>query len=271
MQIDLSFFSEPPELEQKATLEVAALAPLSMVSAQPGSYFRSELAPTVEMVYGLLENALGWHFEDKTRKTIFKALQKAAKKKHGKKEAYRNSEWLKSKPTASGSGYFSLLQYHLSLSLERADEQPMTYDDLWSMHLRTQGDSFVGGSRSYDNSLENLISISRKKLKGEDGKELPPAITFGDKKDFVTLSLQELRQLTEGKVKTTSLKPYFPHYYVSPKVRGYVVPTGRYFFRAECTKQLARLLEKALTNPSAPLYLGSNDGWVDVKWTNHES
>jgi CRISPR-associated protein Cas5 len=269
--MDLSFFTEPPELEQKAILKVAALAPLSMVSAQPGSYFRSELAPTLDMIYGMLENALGWHFEEKTRRTLFKALQKVAKKKHGKKENYRNSDWLKGKSNHSGSGYFSFLQYHLSLFLERADEQPMTYDDLWSMHLRTQGDSFVGGSRNYDNSLENLISISRKRLRAEDGKELQPAITFGDKKDFVTLSLQKLRKLTEGKIKTTSLKPHFPHYYVSPKVRGYVVPKQHYFFRAECTKQLSQLLEKAIGNPSAPLYLGSNDGWVDVKWTNHES
>ncbi|WP_282783949.1 hypothetical protein [Phaeodactylibacter xiamenensis] len=271
MQIDLSFFTEPPELEQNATLKIAALAPLSMVSAQPGSYFRSELVPTIDMVYGMLENALGWHFEDKTRKTIFKALHKAAKKKHGKQKEYKNSDWLMGKPKTSDSGYFSFLQYHLSLALEKADEQPMTYDDLWSMHLRTQGDSFVGGSRSYDNSLEGMISISRKKLRGEDGKELQPAITFGDKKDFVTLSLQELRQLTEGNVKTTSLKPHFPQYYVSPKVRGYIVPNQCYIFRVKCTKHLAQLLEEALTTPSAPLYLGSNDGWVDIKWTNHES
>ena len=270
MQIDLSFFTDPPELEQNATLKVAALAPLSMVSAQPGSYFRSEITPSVEMVYGLLENALGWHFEDKTRRTIFKALQKAAKKEHGKKDQYKNSEWLKGKPIGSGSGYFSFLQYHLSINMHEVEQQPLTYDDLWSMHLRTQGDSFVGGSRSYDNSLEQLISLSRKKLKGEDGKELSPAIAFGDKKDFVTLSLEELKQITEGKVKTTSLKPYFPHYYVSPKTRGYVVPKEQYTFSATCTKKLSNLLNEAIGTPSAPLYLGSNDGWVDVKWINHE-
>lgn len=270
MQIDLSFFTEPPALEQKAVLEIAALAPLSMVSAQPGSYFRSEITPTVDMVYGLLENALGWHFEDKTRKTIFKALHKAAKKKYGKNELYKNSDWLKGKPVNSGSGYFSFLQYHLSLDLESADEEPMTYDDLWSMHLRTQGDSFIGGSRSYDNSLEGLISLSRKKPIDKDGKELSPVVAFGDKKDFVTLTLKELKQITEGKIKTTSLKPYFPHYYVSPKVRGYVIPQKRYSFSAICTKELGILINQAIETPTSPLYLGSNDGWVDVKWINHE-
>lgn len=270
MQIDLSFFTEPPVLEQKAVLEIAALAPLSMVSEQPGSYFRSEIIPTVDMVYGLLENALGWHFEDKTRRTIFNALHKAAKKKHGQNELYKNSDWLIGKPINSGSGYFSFLQYHLSFEVESADDQPMTYDDLWSMHLRTQGDSFVGGSRSYDNRLEHLISLSRKKLKDEDGKDLPPTIAFGDKKDFVTLTLKELKQITEGKIKTTSLKPYFPHYYVSPKVRGYVVPRKLYRFSAICTKKLGILINQAIETLSSPLYLGSNDGWVDVKWINHE-
>lgn len=270
MHIDLSFFTEPPELEQRLTLEIAALAPLSMVSAQPGSYFRSEISPTVDMIHGLLENALGWHFEDKTRRLIFKALQKAAKKKHSKNKSYKNSDWLIGKPMESGSGYFSLLQYHLSLEEVKVDMQPLSYDDLWSMHLRTKGDSFIGGSRSYDNSLEGLISLSRKKLRGEDDKDLPPAITFGDKKGFVNLSLKELQQITEGKIKTTSLKPYFPHYYVSPKVRGYVIPKYNYVYKATCSRKLANLIAHAIKYPEGPLYLGSNDGWVDIKLIDHE-
>ena len=230
----------------------------------------SEITPTVDMVYGLLENALGWHFGDKTRKTIFKALHKAAKKKHGKNELYKNSDWLKGKPAISGSGYYSFLQYHLSLELKSADEEPMTYDDFWSMNLRTEKNQFVGGSRNYDISLEQIISISRKKIKRKDGRKPEPAIQFGDKGEFITISIEELKKMKKGKYKLKNLKPFFPHYYVSPKVRGYVVPKKQYRFSAICSKELGILINQAIETPSSPLYLGSNDGWVDVKWINHE-
>jgi hypothetical protein len=270
MHTDLSFFTEPPALEKKAVLEIVPLAPLSMVSAQPGSYFRSEITPTVDMVYGLLENALGWHFEDKTRKTIYKALLKTAKKKHGNNDLFKGSEWLKGKSVNSGSGFFSFLQYHLSLELESADENPMTYDDLWSTHFRTEKIQFVGGSRNYDPSLEDVISISRKKIKGKDGKKSASAIQFGDRGEFKTISIEELKRVKAGKYKLKTLKPLFPHYYVSPKSRGYVVPKVKYTFTAKCSKELGVILAEAILNPCAPLYIGSNDGWVDTKWVNHE-
>ena len=84
MQIDLSFYLEPPELIQRGKLTICVLAPLSMVSQQPGSYFRSELSPTKDMLYGLVENAAGWHFHEDQRKVIIKGLVKAVKKKFGK-------------------------------------------------------------------------------------------------------------------------------------------------------------------------------------------
>ena len=57
--MDLSFFLEPPEFSVTAVLTVEALAPLSMSAAQPGTYYRSQRAPTNAMLYGLLENAMG--------------------------------------------------------------------------------------------------------------------------------------------------------------------------------------------------------------------
>ncbi len=270
MKLDLSFFLEPPEMTQQATLEITALAPLSMVSSQPGTYFRSEVTPTNHMILGLIENALGWHFEDSLRRDLFKSLQKKAQKKHRKNPDYAQSAWLQAKPESSGSGYFSLLQFHLKMEPLAVDQHPMAYDDLWSMQLRTMGDSFIGGSRNYDGRLDDLITLSRKKVASEKGDKPTPSVVFGDKKDFATFTLEELLQLVEGKVKTTSLKPFFPHYYSSPKNRGYVVPNSAYQFSISCTAEVSKLIKTALDQPSAPLYLGSNDGWVELKWKDHE-
>ncbi|MCB0593654.1 MAG: hypothetical protein H6557_22835 [Lewinellaceae bacterium] len=272
MNLDLSFFTEPPERNHRASLEIIALAPLSMVSSQPGSYFRSEITPTTYMLLGLLENALGWHFDDKLRRTLFKVLQKHAKKKYGKHPDYANSDWLTAKPNESGSGFFSLLDFHLAITEVEVDQQPLTYDDLWSMQLRSKGENFIGGSRNYDRQLEGLINLSKQEDKSKPKKKNkhPYFISFGDKSEYKSFSLEKLLELKEGKVKTTSLKPYFPHYYSSPKTRGYIIPKYNYKYRLNCTSSLARLLELALSDPAAPLYLGSNDGWVEVKWINHE-
>jgi len=279
-KIDLSFFLEPPELTAKAELEITALAPLSMVSSQPGSYFRSELAPTDYMLFGMLENALGWHFsyhpKDKVRQNIIKGLAKQAKKVNKKNVAYKDHPWLSGKAMESRCGFHSLLQYHLSMELKQMPqpEEIMTYDDLWSMGLRDDGINFRGGSRHYDARLEDLINLSKtedpSKPINKKTKKHAPYISFGDRAEYKTFSLQELLALKDGKIKTTSLKPYFPMYYSSPRKRGYVVPKQAYTYEVRCTTTIANLLATAINEPAAPLYLGSNDGWVDAKWNAYD-
>lgn len=271
-KIDLGFYLEPPDLTIEAEVTIQALAPLSMISSQPGSYYRSELAPTNAMLYGMLENALGWHFfdsqKDKFRNTLFKELVKRAKSLHGKKDAYKGHPWLETKQSESGSGFKSLLQHHVKFEMKELPEV-LTYDDLWSTSFRTESDSFIGGSRNYDSNLEHLINLSKSeddsRPANNKGKH-PPFISFGDRKEYQTFTLEELLRLREGKVKTKSMKPHFPMYYSSPKKRGYIIPKAPFVFSISCTKTICDLLEKAIEEPYAPLYLGSNDGWVDVKW-----
>lgn len=277
-KLDLSFFLEPPEQTTLAELTIDALAPLSMVSSQPGSYFRSELAPTDFMLYGMLENALGWHFsynpKDKVRQKIIKGLAKQAKKSNKKNAAYKDHPWLSGKADESRCGFQSLLQYHLSIELISQVDDFMTYDDLWSMALRDSGENFSGGSRHYDFRLENLMNLSKaqdpSKPLNSKTKKHAPYISFGDRKGFVRYTLKELLALKEGKVNTTSLKPNFPMYYSSPKKRGYIVPEQPYTYEVKCTPNLADLLARAINEPAAPLYLGSNDGWVDAKWKAYD-
>lgn len=275
---DFSFFLEPPDLKTKAKMEITALAPLSMISEQPGSYFRSELRPTESMLFGMLENALGWHFFDDAKKNnirtiILKGLVKQAKKVNRKNKDWENHPWLSGKFKESESKFKSILQYHVSFHLKEMPELEMTYDDLWSMANRTEADSFIGGSRNYDFKLESLINLSKRgdtsKPPNKKGKH-PSFISFGDRAEYQSYSLKELMDLKNGKVKTTSLKPFFPMYYSSPRKRGYIIPSEPYVYEVHCTGTLAEILKQAINEPNAPLYLGSNDGWVHVKWMPYE-
>jgi CRISPR-associated protein Cas5 len=239
MKYDLNFLLEKPDFSIKAKLTIDALAPLSMVTSMPGKYYRSQPEPTDEMLYGLLENALGWHISTKERTELLKRL----KKQH------------KQEPYESGVGYASLLQFHLRFTTSLIP--PLKhYDDLWSQHLK--GGSFLGGSRNYDYRCIPIMNAEKeKRVAISDGSE-----TKGFSKDP-----EKLTDFKDGdKINVNVVRPYFPQYYASPTPREYVVPEGAYKFIIETSAILAQLLAEAIENPTAPLYLGSNDGWVEVEW-----
>lgn len=259
--IDLSFYLEPPELERRGRLIISSLAPVSMVSQQPGTYFRSELSPTNEMLYGMIENATGWHFDEDHRKKIIKGLIKVAKKKYGTDPSWKDHPWLKGKLATSGSGYASFLQYHLKFTSVHRDDDPLTWDDLWSMLNKSDSISFVGGSRNYDFRLERLITESRKDS---------PAVTFGDRKGYERFTLSELKKLVEGQIHVKSLSPNFPQFYSSPRKRGYIEPQVPWVYEIACTEKVSQIISEAINQPEAPLYVGTNDGWVNAQWESND-
>lgn len=266
-QIDLSFFLEPPVLDTAALLTIEALAPLSMVPAQPGAYYRSQNHPTDAMIFGMLENAMGWHFGEKERSAFLKELRKTAVKTHKKQLDWKESDWLVGKSIGSGSNFSSLLLYHFRVDT-RWLPQVMEYDDFWSQHLHDSGASFMGGSKHYDSDLEPLINRSKTqdttKEKNPKTKKYPLLIEFGESNNHQRLPLQDAMVLSEGAVHFKSIRDAYPQYYSSPKRRGYIVPKSPYRYRVLTTATVAKLLTNALTDPAAPLYLGSNDGWVDA-------
>lgn len=256
--MDFSFFFDPPELTAGGLLTIEALAPLSMASGQPGSYYQSMRTPSSSMLYGMLENALGWHIgsgsakDPHCREAIWKNLQKAAKKTN---KSAAKTPWLSKPPEPSESKYFSFLQYHLEFDPPVFEPSMLTYDDLWSQSLRDSGRSFFGGSRHYDERLESTIN----KVKAKE-------MEFGDRAGFSDVTEEDLAQLPSGaKVKYNSIRPRFPQYYASPKIREYIVPESPYLFSFRCTGKVFDLITAAAADPAAPLYLGSNDGWVEVK------
>lgn len=238
MKLDLSFLLQHPENSIRAMLTIEAFAPLSMVASMPGKYYRSQPAPTPEMLYGMIENALGWHISAAERKKLTTRLQA----EHG------------ITATQTGVGFVSLLQFHLRL--EQTVVPPLLhYDDLWAQHLKSGGRNYLGGSRNYDKRaipLMNALAAKRVKI---------------DEKAAYSKSPDKLYSFVENdEIHVNVPRPFFPQYYVSPTPREYVEPQGTYKFTFSTDTNLSTMIAKALEYPAAPLYLGSNDGWVEAQW-----
>lgn len=251
-------------------LQIEALAPLSMASGQPGNYYQSLRTPSAHMLYGMLENALGWHIgsgsvkQPNSREHIFNQLQKDAKKVN---KNFAKGAWLTTLPDTSDSKYFSFLQYHLEFEPNIKEPDTLTYDDLWSQHLRNDGANFMGGSKNYDSNLESLINLSKTQNKAEPlnskTKRHPFYIEFGESPSVhKRIALNDALDVKQGGIHFKSIRSAYPQYYSSPKKREYVIPKQVYVFHFNTTQKLLDKLIEALDNPEAPLYLGSNDGWV---------
>lgn len=236
MNLDLSFLLNPPEFNVKAKLIIDALAPLSMVTSMPGKYYRCQPEPTHEMLWGMLENALGWHLCESERNALLKKIQKK----------------LGVEARATGVGFKSLLQFHVRFSASVIPPL-LNYDDYWAQHLK--GASFVGGSRTYDRRAIPIMNAIW-------GKRITVNDTSKANKDP-----DKIHNFQDGDViHLNVVRPYFPQYYASPTPRGYVMPKGNYQYCVETSAGLASLIAEAIQSPASPLYLGSNDGWIEAQW-----
>ena len=244
MNIDLSVLKSAPDFSASGVLSIEALAPLSLVSKMPGAYYRSLAAPSDWMLFGLLENALGWHFEPQIRETLWQKLLKRHKQDKNQ----------------SGVGFVSLLQHHVRLELTK---QPpvLRYDDVWIQHLRKRDGSHIGGSRHHD---RNAIAFSNA-LASKDvsiGDRNPPGKPEEAFKNNASL-INDWED--KEKVHYNVLLPYYPRYYSSNRTREYIVVHRPYKWSLKTSPQLFAVLQSALETPEAPLYLGANDGWVEAQ------
>ena len=233
-----------PEFTTKSTLIIEALAPLSLVTNMPGKFYRSQSAPTDQMLYGMLENALGWHLSPSDRDKLLKQLEKRLGKS----------------PQRPGNNYRSLLHYHVSFApkLTPSDALSIHYVDYWSRQLHGTGTPFVGGSREYSaEAIPIMNAIKADQIKVNDlasANKDPRGLHDFKTGDVIHLNV---------------LRAYFPQFYVSPSPREYIIPSLPYFFEVTTSESIANELAQAISNPAAPLYLGSNDGWVEVTWKTH--
>lgn len=231
MNIETLF--EPTNLEVKSLLCVEPLAPLSLVTSMPGAYYRSERVPSKFMIYGMLENLLGWHLVKKERGQIIKKV-KAYHKKH-----YKTTDLPFEKNL---TGYIPLLQHHLTINQNNNTTMIPAYkgsfEDYWTLHLKGADERHAKGTRNYDVSLNAAIDEIYTRPKNEQDK-----------------AWQTLLEENSGA---------FPMYYQSPTKREYIVMKGKYGFEINTTKGLFEQLNEALNQLEVPLYLGTNEGWVEL-------
>lgn len=230
--MDISPIFEPPDLLGKVKLTIIPLAPLSMVSEIPGSYYRSDKKPSKFHLSGLMENILGWHISNEDRLTIHKEVGEAYKKVHKIKNY---------KIPISNSGYIPLLYNLFEVKLSFAST-PMHYDDIWKKAYR-RVDAIVhpNGTPNIDFSLIKF----KRSLKRKEDK--PQQV---DDKEMEKLFKDNL-----GK---------FPYYYTTVSKREYLKFDGIIQIALDIQKGIYNLLEESIEENNL-VYLGTSDGWVDVQ------
>lgn len=225
--IDLSILKQVPNLNTLARIEIRPLAPLSMVSEMPGSFYKTLLYPSKKMICGLLENMLGWHFDRKLRTDIFNDWKKAMKKQ-GCSVDIKNHQ--------SGSTYIPLLMNYFDLSEKpylNNFKEVYNYTDLWSKcYRRSDSSRHLNGCRNLDDRL-----IAEKHL---------VFATYEDKEKEAWFK-EHINQA--------------PCFYTAPTKREYVDLDAIYCIPLTIDKKLISLLEKS---PRNICYLGNSEGWVHV-------
>ncbi len=228
MSTDISLLFDEPRLVEKALLKVQPLAPLSMVNSLPGSYYKTEHAPTKFMLCGLFENVLGFHFSHEDRQAIRRDLRRHFQRKF--KIEFPDHE--------SPVGYLPLL-YHLFDIELIVQPQPVLFEDLWTQHLIGGDERHLKGVTNYDWELEgeivrmNRIEDSRMKTKARN--------------DFFI----EHRER-------------FPRYYRSPQRREFLIANIPFEIKLTMTTGLFRHIAQAIVANDIG-YLGTSEGWVHIK------
>lgn len=236
--IDLSILERLPELKTQAVLLIRPLAPLSMVSELPGSFYKTMKYPSKKMLCGLFENMLGWHFDNKLRLEIFKHMVKIRKKQkiELKKEQFKQ-----------GSTYLPLLMeyFYISGNISLKEFKSMfNYSDLWNRgYRRPESNIHLNGCRNIDVSL-----VAERYNLFTKWNDLTSKKESNSKKD-------EWVKKNIGKI---------PCFYTSPTPREYICLDA--VMEIPITMDIM-LAEKLSTKNriSNICYLGNSEGWVNVE------
>jgi len=248
--IDISILQKQPQLDSGVILEIQPLAPLSMVSELPGSYYKTLKIPDKKMLCGLFENLLGWHIDLADRKEISKEVKKLReqleKKQKKLKKTYPEADKIAVPYTdyTKGSTYMPLLvEYFEIQNIQPVISKIVFYDDLWSKAYR-RADAVNHPKGTFNISYDLLID--KRNLKRND-------------KNPNQVDDKELESFFKENVTK------FPLYYSTPTGREYIAMDGKYEALINIDAELyAMLQEKILTDNLC--YLGNSEGWVDLKF-----
>lgn len=227
--IDLSILKEKPELTEKIVLEIESLAPLSMVSDLPGSFYKSLKSPSKKMLCGLFENMLGWHIDIADRILIEKDLIKLRKKQ---KIEYQKPQL--------GSTYIPLLMEYFDIELITIPPM-ILYNDYWNKaSWRADADVHPRGTM---NISSELIPIKRELVRDEKNP-----------KQAANSEVFELFKNNIGK---------FPLYYSTPTTKEFIHSQQSYKIALSIDRKMLELTKEAIANNNI-LYLGNSEGWVNL-------
>lgn len=226
-EIDISILSREPNNTEEVTLIIEPLAPLSMVTDLPGSYYKSQRVPSKKMLCGLIENIIGWRFSGKIRADILNTI------KRGKKKLPKYEE---------GSTYKPLLLDYFDIEGEPivSFDSVSIFDDMWSRHF-CRPDVTPEYVKSYRNISKALIN---------------------DWND----STERFKNDKEEKIKVDKLfRKRIPNFYpVLPTKREYIdLKNGTYIYKVRIDPTLLSLFEEHLSVYNIG-YLGNSEGWINI-------
>ncbi|HUN02403.1 MAG TPA: type I-PGING CRISPR-associated protein Cas5p [Niabella sp.] len=118
---NIELLLQEPQKELKVKLSIVPLAPLSMVSDIPGTYYKTQEVPDKFKLCGLFENILGWHFSKNDREKISKKIKEFNTKK------LKNKNYQLSR---SNSSFQPLLFDFFEVGLVFR-QHAINYNDLW--------------------------------------------------------------------------------------------------------------------------------------------
>ena len=235
--IDLSILKKLPELKTQAVLSIRPLAPLSMVSELPGSFYKTMKYPSKKMLCGLFENMLGWHFDNKLRLEIFKDMVKVRKKQKID---------LKKEQLIHGSTYLPLLMDYFDIlgNISLIEFKSMfNYSDLWNRgYRRSDSNKHLNGCRNIDVSL-----VAERYNLFTNWKDLPSKESESKKDEWFKNNI--------GRI---------PCFYTSPTPREYICLDAVMEIPLMLDVNFAELL-LAEAEISNICYLGNSEGWVNIK------
>ncbi len=237
--INLIILQKVPELDARAKLIIEPLAPLSMVSDLPGSFYKSLRSPNKKMLCGLFENLLGWHIDIADRISIQKDLIKLRKKQ---KLTYSKPQY--------GSTYIPLLYEYFDTEIVTIPSA-IHYNDLWSKaYRRSDTIKHLGGTRYMDG---NFIKPWSKLISEIESNE---EISAKEKTNHLDKSFKE----HIGK---------FATYYSSPTPREYIVIKEPLEINIKVDKTLLEEIKESTLINNA-MYLGNSEGWINLKIKEYE-
>jgi len=238
-RLDLKILEEDADLTVKAKLIIEPLAPLSMVSDLPGSFYKTLKSPSKKMLCGLFENLLGWHIDIADRKEIQKDLvkvrQKGIKDKDEKKSIKTQIE-----DHQHGSTYIPLLMEYFEIETVTVPSM-IFYNDLWSKAYR-RADADVHPKGTINISFE-LVPEKRDR-KRDDKKP----------KQIAATELLDIFKNNLGK---------FPIYYSTPTSREYLELKSASEIILYLDSKLYELITFSLETNNC-LYLGNSEGWINL-------